>query len=282
MRASGATYAQIKAEVGIGASTISRILGVYGQGRAKPRVTDDVKERARAFCRDGRSVPEIATELGLAKSTAWLITKDTPWLPEADRVERKARAARSGWQDRNRRNAVARQRQKLAWAQHVDHLTDRELLLVGAAIYWAEGGKDKPWRRSEHLLFVNSDPTVIVMFLRWLELLGVDPGRRTFRLQIHETADIGGALQFWSEVTSVPVAEFQDHHGEATQTADQPAQHRPPLPWLSRHLRQAFRARIPCCGGTLGGASQGCSDPDWPGSADARRSGTVDVAPRWM
>lgn len=47
MRASGATYVQIKAELGIGASAISRILGVYGKGHAKSRVTEDLKQRAR-------------------------------------------------------------------------------------------------------------------------------------------------------------------------------------------------------------------------------------------
>ncbi|NED95062.1 hypothetical protein G1H11_07015 [Phytoactinopolyspora alkaliphila] len=34
MRESGATYAQIKSELHVSASTISRVMGVYGAGRA--------------------------------------------------------------------------------------------------------------------------------------------------------------------------------------------------------------------------------------------------------
>lgn len=107
MRESGATYAQIKDELHIGASTISRILGVYGGGR--PRIPDDVKERALALRRDGCSVPEIARELGIAKSSAWLATKEVAWEPAPDRKARAKRAARMRWDRYNERRAAERE-----------------------------------------------------------------------------------------------------------------------------------------------------------------------------
>lgn len=91
----------------------------------------------------------------------------------------------------------------------VDQLSDCELMLVRAAIYWAEGAKDKPWRRDECLTFVNSDPSMISVFLGWLELLGVDRQRVTFRLQVHETADVGATLQYWAELVEAPVSSFK-------------------------------------------------------------------------
>jgi len=42
------------------------------------------------------------------------------------------------------------------------------VLLIGAALYWAEGSKDKPYARRERVQFINSDPDVIGFFLRWL------------------------------------------------------------------------------------------------------------------
>jgi hypothetical protein len=39
-------------------------------------------------------------------------------------------------------------------------LSDRELLMVGLALYWAEGAEDKPWRRAGEVKLINSDPTV--------------------------------------------------------------------------------------------------------------------------
>jgi hypothetical protein len=47
------------------------------------------------------------------------------------------------------------------------------LFLVGVALYWAEGSKDKPYDRREQLMFINSDPTVITIYVAWLAMLGV-------------------------------------------------------------------------------------------------------------
>ena len=73
MHAAGATYAQIKSELGVGTSTVSRLLGTNGAGR-KPRIPSAVRERAIVLRVDGRSIPDIARDLKIARSTAWLIT----------------------------------------------------------------------------------------------------------------------------------------------------------------------------------------------------------------
>ncbi|WP_197682441.1 hypothetical protein [Jiangella sp. DSM 45060] len=208
MRTDGKTYVEIKSELGIGASTISRILGVYGKGRARPRVTDELRGRARALRTDGKSVPEIAQELGMAKSTVWLITKDIPWTLTEDRAESRAAAARAGWRDRKAQTAVERDRITSGILESFGELTDRELLIAGAVAYWAEGTKSKPWQTRELLNFINSDPDMIRLFLRWLDLLGVDPARRKYRVNIHESADVAAATAHWAEVVGVSVERF--------------------------------------------------------------------------
>lgn len=65
------------------------------------------------------------------------------------------------------------------------------------AIYWSEGAKSKPWLINDRVTFINSDPTMINVFLRWLELLGVERSRLSFRLSIHESADVPRSEQFW-------------------------------------------------------------------------------------
>lgn len=165
VRASGATYVQIKAELGIGASTISRILGAYGRGRARPRVTDEVKDRARSLRRAGRSVPEIAGELALAKSTVWLITKDMAWSPGPEGANRRVAAARAYWREERAKRAAERERMTASAAARVGAISDRELLLVGAVAYWAEGTKSKPWNPEERLTFTNSDPDMFILYV---------------------------------------------------------------------------------------------------------------------
>jgi transposase-like protein len=208
MRESGATYAQIKSELNVGASTISRILGVYGKGRRRPRISDELRDRARALRHDGWSVPEIAQELDIAKSTASLITKDIAWEPTPDRKARAKQAARMRWDRFKALRAAERERIVDEMAEEIGELSDRELLLVGATMYWAEGCKMKPWNSTETLTFINSDPDVIRLHLEWLSYIGVSPDRLTFRVHIHERADVAGAERFWADVVGVPVGNF--------------------------------------------------------------------------
>ncbi len=77
------------------------------------------------------------------------------------------------------------------------------------ALYWAEGAKDKPYDRRENVLFVNSDPGVIKLYLAWLDLLGVEPDRLRYRVMIHMTADVEGAKRYWADLVGVDVSVFQ-------------------------------------------------------------------------
>ena len=208
MRAEGATYAQIKAALGVGSSTVSKLLGNVGTGRPRPRISPEVREQARELRRQGASVPAIGRQLGIARSTAWLITKDIPWTPTRNPSDRRAEGARRRWQAYNERRENERTEAAKLWEGYVDELSARDLLLVGVALYWAEGAKSKPWRRYEMLLFVNSDADMIRVFLRWLDLIGVEESRRVFRVQIHESADVDAALRYWSQVVDVPSDQF--------------------------------------------------------------------------
>ena len=88
-------------------------------------------------------------------------------------------------------------------------MSDRELLLIGAVLYWAEGGKSKPWSRREWLEFINSDPDVIRLFLAWLRSVGVPSERVTYRVSIHETADVRAAERFWADIVGITPEDLQ-------------------------------------------------------------------------
>jgi hypothetical protein len=87
-------------------------------------------------------------------------------------------------------------------------VTRREVFLIGAALYWAEGAKAKPWRPSQCVSFINSDPQLIALFLSWLDVIGVTRDRLSFRLSIHESADVNAAERFWREVIEEPSVRF--------------------------------------------------------------------------
>ncbi|WP_157610102.1 hypothetical protein [Spirillospora albida] len=76
-------------------------------------------------------------------------------------------------------------------------------------MYWCEGTKDKIYRRTEVVKFINSDPALVIFFLRFLAAAGVPPDDIDFRVSIHVTADIEGATRFWAELVNAPVERFR-------------------------------------------------------------------------
>ncbi|MGY1454213.1 hypothetical protein [Streptomyces sp. SS8] len=166
----------------------------------------EMKERARALRRAGRTYDEIVAELGVSKSSVSLWVRD---LPRPRRAEHARAMAEARWEPYRRKQEVLRQQTKARAANEIGHMTDRELFLVGVGLYWAEGTKSKPYRLDERVVFVNSDPGMITLYLRWLALLGVEPERLRFRVMIHESADVERAERYWADLVGVDVTALE-------------------------------------------------------------------------
>ncbi|RMB84572.1 terminase gpP N-terminus-related DNA-binding protein [Streptomyces shenzhenensis] len=175
----------------------------------RPRAKDDLRERARELRLQGWTYDQIEAELGCSRSSVSLWVRDLP-RPERTRSREEAAAiARKGWEAKLRIRDAERQHTKETARKSIGDLSPRELFLVGVVLYWAEGAKDKPYSRRERLQFINSDPNVIRLFLRWLEVLGVERERLRFRVSIHESADVTDAEEFWAGLAGVEPSTFQ-------------------------------------------------------------------------
>ncbi|MEU1120184.1 MULTISPECIES: hypothetical protein [unclassified Streptomyces] len=215
LRREGMSLRQIADALGVrNKETLSRL--VQGEPPAewtkRPRAKDELRDRARELRLQGRTYNEIQAELGCSKSSVSLWVRDLPSpAPRCTPEEQRARM-NAGLAELRATQERERQRVRQEATAAVGPLSDRELFLAGVALYWAEGAKSKPYRRSEVLHFINSDPNVIRVFLRWLALLGVTKERLTLRLSIHESADVSAAQEFWADVAGVDSAAF----GKAT------------------------------------------------------------------
>ncbi|MER6268716.1 hypothetical protein ACWCYL_09290 [Streptomyces sp. 900105755] len=173
-----------------------------------PNAKDDLREKARELRLQGWTYNQIQAELGCSKSSVSLWVRDLPH-PEPKCTPEEQRARMNAGLARFR---AARDLERTATKQEaaaaIGDLSDRELFIAGVALYWAEGSKDKPYRRTEVLQFINSDPNVIKLFLGWLDLLEVTRDRLTLRVSIHETADVQAAEEFWADVTGVEASAF--------------------------------------------------------------------------
>ncbi|MEU7279260.1 hypothetical protein AB0A69_10855 [Streptomyces sp. NPDC045431] len=174
----------------------------------RPNAKDDLRARARELRLQGMTYDQIQVELGCSKSSISLWVRDLPKPERRDPGEQARLASAKRWEHEHAVREAARQRTKAAARQEVGQLSDRELFLIGVGLYWAEGAKDKPYARRESVLFVNSDPGMITVFLAWLDLLKIDRERLRFRVLIHESADVEGAKGYWANLVGADPTTF--------------------------------------------------------------------------
>ncbi|MGW7459922.1 hypothetical protein [Streptomyces sp. NPDC054797] len=175
----------------------------------RPNAKDDLRAKARELRLQGMTYDQIQLELGCSKSSISLWVRDLP-KPDRQRTAEEASAiAKRGWQRTLDLREKDRQETKQIARDEIGAMTERELFLVGVGLYWAEGGKDKPYARREKVQFVNSDPDMVLTFLAWLGLLGVERAHIRYSVMIHESADVGSAEQFWADLAGVGVNQLQ-------------------------------------------------------------------------
>ncbi|MFE1050255.1 hypothetical protein ACFW5S_31600 [Streptomyces olivaceus] len=175
----------------------------------RPNAKDDVRDRARELRLQGWTYDQIQVELGCSKSSISLWVRDLPRPERREPSEQAKLAARKRWEHELAIRDEVRRQTKEAAARQIGNMTDRDLFMAGIALYWAEGTKDKPYDRRENVLFVNSDASVIKLYLAWLLLLGVKQDRLAYRVMIHVTADVESAKRYWADLVGVDVPRLQ-------------------------------------------------------------------------
>lgn len=168
----------------------------------------------------GRSYNEIQRILGVPKSTlnGWF-AKLT--LPPAARERINNRVRRGSLLGLIRRNkhqtTLARERAahtRQDAAREITSLSRRELLLVGSALYWAEGYKRAIIRNGQAVThhpisFTNSDPLLVRMFLRFLrECLQVADEKIKADLRIFPHQEGRIIQRYWQSQTGISSKNF--------------------------------------------------------------------------
>lgn len=93
-------------------------------------------------------------------------------------------------------------------ATQIQSLSKYELLLVNTAIYWGEGRKRWP-QNDQHVQFVNSDPNMVALFLRFLrKIIQVPEERLKVSIRIHPNISKESAINSWNQITNIPRGYF--------------------------------------------------------------------------
>ena len=161
------------------------------------------QDEARRLRATGMTMPDIASRLGVSRSSVSLWTRDVP-------VERAPRrlATTSGPNRLQRAKEAEVAHLRAEGRRRIATLSDRDLLIAGTMLYAGEGCKTPG-----AVTLVNSDPRLIALHLSWLRsCFEIDEGRLRVRLYLHDGLDLDRAVTFWTEVTGIPVGQFTKPH----------------------------------------------------------------------
>ena len=158
------------------------------------------QQQARQLRRAGLPLAEIASRLGVSKSSVSLWVREVSFdpLPRPPRGRRRAPNALQ------RRRQAEVERLVEEGRERIGRLSEREFLVAGVALYAGEGSKTDGCVR-----FANSDPRMIYFYCCWLRrFFTVDESRLRVHLYLHEGLDLASAIAHWSAVTAIPPSQF--------------------------------------------------------------------------
>lgn len=85
-------------------------------------------------------------------------------------------------------------------------VSERELKLIGIALYWAEGYKGSVWKT---VGFTNSDPEMVKLIMRWFRVICKVPDNKfRIRIQCHDVEKVNESEEHWSKITTIPLTQF--------------------------------------------------------------------------
>ncbi|MEK7501633.1 MAG: hypothetical protein AAB629_01785 [Patescibacteria group bacterium] len=175
---------------------------------------ENLKQKAIELRKIGKTYSEIMQEVPVVKSTISLWLKEIGLsVPQKQRITEKRRVAQRRGADAKRNIRIAKQTDLMTKAYHeIGPLSKRELWLMGIALYWAEGAKEKEERPGSRASFSNSDPRMIAIFIKWLKECAKVPDEDiSADLYIHEShkEKVKEIFAKWGSILKQPPSFFR-------------------------------------------------------------------------
>lgn len=166
------------------------------------------RELGQELRRLGLSYSEIADVIPVAKGTlsGWCRDIELAHEQEAQLAAKRPRVHAQRQVGRRRHLEAMARKQAIrdAAREEAQELLHDPFWVAGVVAYWSEGAK-----RSKEVKFSNSDPALVVLFIRWAQTyLGVERERLTITMHLHSGQDEQERKAFWSRITGLPPERF--------------------------------------------------------------------------
>ena len=173
----------------------------------------DERRLAISLRKTGHTYKEILSQVPVARSTLSL------WLRDVGLSKNQTQRITKLKQMSQRRGAEKRRAQRVEASRvifemsrnDIKKFSKRDLFILGVALYWAEGTKQKEHRTSVPVEFANSDPEIIRLYTKWIRtFLHISNEDIQLILHIHEDKLRQEKVfkRFWSKVVQLPSSSF--------------------------------------------------------------------------
>ena len=169
------------------------------------------KTEALALRKSGKSYNVISKKLAVAKGTLSYWFKD---IRESELIKKKNIAkAKNQWANNlikynKERSTLARKRWTMLQDENrasIHKINDKELMLIGIALYWAEGYKRGNW----NVIFCNADPEMNrVMIKFFTKICKVPVDKIKVQIQLHNNVSPSQAERYWTHALKLKRSQF--------------------------------------------------------------------------
>src|SRR3989344_489298 len=164
------------------------------------------KQKALAMRKTGMSYSQIKERIDVSKSTL------SSWLYDMPLSEKRIRELRDNSPIRieHYRNTMKKKREARLMASYkevsknIRTLSKRDLFLSGLFLYWGEGSKT----RTAVSALSNTDPAVLVFYIKWLKNFGVKKKNLKAKLQLYKDMNVKILTKYWSKKLRLPKDAF--------------------------------------------------------------------------
>lgn len=171
-----------------------------------------LRMEARQLRNKGLGIKTIAHTLSVSSSSVSLWCRDITLSPEQIKVlEVRSHDPRYGRRLEYTQKLMEIKNKKIIdlleqGKKEIGTITKRERFVAGVALYWAEG-----FKKDNLVGFSNSDPAMVMVFMRWLHLCGVAKDRLKYRVGVNEAYrdKIEEIERYWRNTLGVNKTQFQ-------------------------------------------------------------------------
>ena len=164
------------------------------------------KDKAISLRIGGMSYSQIKEQVNVSKSTLSCWLSDYPLSSERikelrdknpRRIENYIKTMRL---KREQKLSLALERAK----KDIKEISERDLFIGGFFLYWAEGYKT----RMSSIGLANTDPSMLKVFIKWLQILGIEKKDLKIKLHLYKDMNIKKETEFWRRELGLKTSQF--------------------------------------------------------------------------